>query len=116
MWRSEQPNLPTQRSQVYILENKTLKYGGGICVDSGSIPEVFDVCFYQIVDLNILNNNNTFVYLAKNIAPVTGYEIYAGPVKNCINIAGNSRVQFNMSHVIFSHVFRFKLLNTSLSS
>ena len=85
-------------------------------MDSGSIPEVFDVCFYQKVDLNILNNNNTFVYLAKNIAPVTGYEMYAGPVKNCINIAGNSRVQFNMSHVIFSHVFHFELLNTSLSS
>jgi len=26
--------------QVYILENKALKYGGGICVDSGSVSEL----------------------------------------------------------------------------
>ena len=50
-------------AQVYILENTALKYGGGICVDDGSMSEYLDTCFYQIVDLDIFNNNDTFVYL-----------------------------------------------------
>ena len=76
-------------TQVHILENTALKYGGGICMDDGSGSEVFDVCFYQIVDLDILNNNDTFVYLEGNIAPITGYDIYAdaGTVKNCFTHA-----------------------------
>ena len=41
-------------AQVYILENTALKYGGGICVDGGSVPEAYDKCFYQIVDFDIL--------------------------------------------------------------
>ena len=48
----------TECTQVHILENTALKYGGGICVDSGSVPEMIDFCFYQTVDPNILN---TFV-------------------------------------------------------
>ena len=51
-----------QGAQVYILENTALKYGGGICVDGGSVPEAYDKCFYQIVDFDILKNNDTFVY------------------------------------------------------
>ena len=64
-------------AQVYILENKALKYGGGICVDSGSVSEVAVVCFYQIVDLDVLNKNDTFVYLEGNMASITGYAIYS---------------------------------------
>ena len=40
-------------TQVYILENTALKYGGGICVNDGSDSDVLDVCFYQIVDADI---------------------------------------------------------------
>ena len=53
-------------TQVYILGNTALKYGGGICVDGGSAPEVQDVCFWQIADLDVLYNNDTFVYLEGN--------------------------------------------------
>ena len=38
-----------QGAQVYIVENTALKYGGGICVDDGSISEYLNTCFYQIV-------------------------------------------------------------------
>ena len=42
-------------------------------MDGGSFPEMLDACFYQIMDLEILNNYDTFVYLDGNVAPVTGY-------------------------------------------
>ena len=71
-------------TQVYIIENTALKYGGGICVDGGSVPEMFDVCFWQVVDPDI---NNTFVYLDGNVAPITGYEIYASAIDDCINLS-----------------------------
>ena len=109
-------------TQVYILENTALKYGGGICVNGGLGSEVFDVCFWQIVDADILNNNDTFVYLEGNIASITGYEIYAGTVKNfytLINFTGQSanfEIVGHISHAIFAHVFRFGFLNNSLSS
>ena len=104
-------------TQVYILENTALKYGGGICVDGGSISEVLDTCFYQIADLDILNNNDTFVYMEGNIAPITGYDIYAGHTRKCIttvNYRGRS-TSIN-SYVIFLHVFHFGSLNSSLST
>ena len=63
-------------TQVYILGNTALKYGGGICVDGGSAPEVREVCVWKIVDLDVLYNNDTFVYLEGNTAPITGYAIY----------------------------------------
>ena len=53
---------------MYILGNTALKYGGGICVDSGSVPDLGDLCFYQIADYDILNND-MFVYMKGNIAP-----------------------------------------------
>ena len=91
-------------------------------MDGGSFPEMIDACFYQIVDIEILNNNDTFVYLEGNVAPMTGYEIYAGTAKNCyslINFTGQSAFSkevIHISHAIFVHVFRFGFLNTSLSS
>ena len=54
-------------TQVYILENTALKYGGGICVNDGSGSEVFDVCFYQIVDPDILNNKMILLYIWKRM-------------------------------------------------
>ena len=83
-------------TQVYILENTALKYGGGKCVNGGSSSQsgVFDVCFWQLVDADILNSNDTFVYLEGNVAPITGYDVYAdaGNVGNCftlLNFQGN---------------------------
>ena len=106
-------------TQVYILGNTVLKYGGGICVDGGLVPEMIDVCFYQIVDLDILNNYDTFAYLERNVAPITGYEIYAGTVWNCLTLI-NSKEQIypenntSVSHAIFARVFLFGFLNISL--
>ena len=110
-------------TQVYILENTALKYGGGICVNGGSGSEVFDVCFWQIMDDDILNNTDTFVYLEGNIASITRYDVCAGAgtVKDCftlINFTGqsvNSEKVRHLSRAIFAHVFRFGFLNTSLS-
>ena len=97
-----------QGVQVYIVENTAPKYGGGICMDDGSMSESLDTCFYQIVDLDILNNNDTFVYLEGNVAPITGYDIYAGHAKECVTKV-NSRHMFTniKSHATFFHVFRF---------
>ena len=105
-------------AQVYILGNTALKYGGGICVDGDSAPEVQELCFWQIADLDVLYNNDTFVYLEGNTAPITGYAIYAGTVRDCFTLIGNSRVKFssNMSQAIFSHVFHFKSPNKTFSS
>ena len=100
---------------VYILENTALNYGGGICVDGGSVPEALHVCFWQVVDPDI---NNTFVYLDGNLAPITGYEIYSGTFYNCINLStyeeqSTSEKLYVSSHAIFTHVFIYKLLNNS---
>ena len=94
-------------THVYIIENTALKYGGGICVDGGSVPEMFDVCFWQVVDPDI---NNTFVYLDGNVAPITGYEIYAGSIDDCINLSTYEEQMTAdehsvLSHAIFTHVF-----------
>ena len=102
-------------SHVYILENTALKYGGGICVDGGLVPEVLDVCFWQVVDLDI---SNTFVYLEGNVAPITGYEIYAGTIGDCINLITyeeqlTSEKYSALSHAIFTHVFLYKVLKSS---
>ena len=94
-----------QGTQVYILENTAQKYGGGICVDGGLIPDLTDLCFYQIVDSGILNNNDTFVYMKGNVAPITGYEIYAGTVKDCASLITSGfglESIFSTSHAIFS--------------
>ena len=107
-------------TQVYILGNTALKYGGGICVDGGSFPEMLDACFYQIMDLEILNNYDTFVYMDGNVAPVTDYEIYAETVWNCITLINPEEQIYQenittISHAIFAHVFLFGFLNVSLS-
>ena len=108
-------------TQVYIVENTALKYGGGICVDGGSVPETYDVCFWQIVDPDILNNNDTFVYLEGNVASITGYEIYAGTVMDCITLIDYKEQTYpdkvsSISRTIYAHVFHFGFLNTSFSS
>ena len=107
-------------TQVYILDNSALKYGGGICVDDGSVPGTSMLCFYQVVDLDALNNSATFVYMARNTASITGYAIYAGNAQNCISSITSTEQSAatkltSISHKIFSHVFRFGFLNTSLS-
>ena len=97
-------------THVYILENTALKYGGGICVDGGSVPESIEMCFWQVVDSDI---NDTFVYLHGNVAPITGYEIYTGTLWNCINLStyeDQPEEVFALSHTIFTQVF---LLNSS---
>ena len=53
-------------------------------MDDGLVPDMFSVCFWQVVDPDI---NNTFVYLDGNIAPITGYEIYSGTITYCINLS-----------------------------
>ena len=107
-------------TQVYILDNSALKYGGGICVDGGSVPEISTLCFYQVVDLDVLNNSATFVYMAGNTASITGYAIYAGNAQNCISLITSTeqsdpKKPASISRKIFSHVFRFGFLNISLS-
>ena len=102
-------------SHVYILENTALKYGGGICVDDGLVPEVLDVCFWQVVDPDI---NNTFVYLEGNVAPITGYEIYGGTIGDGINLSTyeeqlTSEKYSALSHAIFTHVFLYKVVKSS---
>ena len=97
-------------THFYIIENTALKYGGGICVDRGSVPESIEMCFWQVVDPD---TNDTFVYLHGNAAPITGYEIYAGTVDNCINLStyeDQPEEVFALSHAIFTQVF---LLNSS---
>ena len=94
-------------THVYILENTALKYGGGICVDGGSVPETLDMCFWQVVDPD---TNDTFVYLEGNVAPITGYEIYTGTVWNCINLSTykeriSSKKLSALSLAIFKRVF-----------
>ena len=42
--------------------------------------------FLMLVIYDILGNNDTFLYRKGNVAPITGYEIYAGTVKDCINL------------------------------
>ena len=102
-------------THVYIIENTALKYGGGICVDGGLVPEMFGVCFWQVVDPDI---DNTFVYMDGNVAPITGYGIYAGVITDCINLSSyeeqmTSEKRSVLSHAIFTHVFLYKLVNSS---
>ena len=102
-------------SHVYILENTALKYGGGICVDDGLVPEMLDLCFWQVVDLDI---NNTFVYMEGNVAPITGYEIYAGTIDGCINLSTyveqmTSEKCSVLSRAIFTQVFLYKVVKSS---
>ena len=107
-------------TQVYILENTALKYGGGICVDGGSYIEIYDLCFYQIPDLDILHSNDTRVYFKGNIASITGYAIYAGTVNDCYTLITSKEQTTrdkiaHISHKILAHVFRFEILNMSLN-
>ena len=108
-------------TQVYILRNTAFKYGGGICVDGGLVRDIPDLCFWQITDLDSLNNSDMFVLLEGNVAPVTGYAIYAGYVKDCVILSASEKQKTSeeltsISRAIFSHVFRFVYLNISLSS
>lgn len=70
------------------------------------------------MDLDTLDNNDTYLYLEGNIAPITGYAIYAGRVAHCHTLIGNSRVKIasNMSLAIFSRVFHFKFPNITFST
>ena len=91
-------------------------------MDGGSIPGLADLCFYQIVDSDILSKNDTFVFLKGNMAPITGYEIYAASVEHCISLIPSKEkittdsTIFSVSRAIFSHVFHLDFLNISLSS
>ena len=38
------------------------------------------------MDLDILNNKDTRVYCKGNVAPITGYPIYAGSVTECFAV------------------------------
>ena len=85
-------------------------------MDGGLIT---DLCFYQIVDPGILNNNETFVYMEGNIALITGYNIYAGTVEDCASLFTSEFVPpkiFSTSQAIFSHEFHFKFQNITFSS
>ena len=72
-------------------------------MNGGLVPEMIDVCFYQIVDLDILNNSDTFVYLAGNVAPITGYEIYAGTVWNCLTLINSKEQMYPENITSVSH-------------
>ena len=78
-------------------------------MDDGSVPEAIDVCFWQVVDPDI---TNTFVYLNGNVAPITGYDIYAGTIGECINLSTyeeqlTSEKYSALSHAIFTLVFLY---------
>ena len=102
-------------TQVYIIENRAIKYGGGICVDDGLVLDMFGVCFWQVVNPDI---NNTFVYMDGNVAPITGYETYAGTIGECINLSTYeeqmpSEKTTALSRAIFTQVFLFKVVKSS---
>ena len=81
---------------LYIFEGINVNLSFLVIMNSTQIGLLFinlDTCFYQIVDLDILYNNDTFVYMEQNIALITGYDIYAGHAKECITII-NSRHRF----------------------
>ena len=103
-------------TQVYIIENTALKYGGGICVDDGFVPDMLGVCFWQVVDPDI---NNTFVCLDGNIAPIKGYEIYAGTITDCINLSTYEEQMPSVKttallRAIFTQVFLFEVVKSSV--
>ena len=109
-------------TKVYILDNSALKYGGGISVDGGSVPcrNIYTLCFYQVVDVDVLNNSAIFVCMARNTASITRYAIYAGNAQNCISLITSTEQSdpkklASISRKIFSHVFRFGFLNISHS-
>ena len=101
-----------QGTQVYVLNNTALKYGGGICVDGGKVPDLVDKCFWQLLNPDILSKNDTFVYFEGNIAPITGHAIYAGSAVNC-----NSEISFtkqgNIIFALFVHVFQVEYQDIS---
>lgn len=81
-------------------------------MDGGLVRDIPDLCFWQIMDLDSLNNSDTFVYLEGNVAPVTGYAIYAGYTKDCIVRSASeeqktSEELSNISRAIFFACFPF---------
>ena len=92
-------------------------------MNGGSVSDVNDLCFYQLADYDILNND-TFMYMKGNVAPITGYEVCAGTVKDCINLLtlSTSKEQItkakltSIPHKIFVHVLHLEFLNIFLSS
>ena len=107
-------------TQIYIIENTGLKYGGGICVDNGVMKRYVCACFYQIMDPEILHHNNTFIHMEGNRATITGYSIFGGPVYMCTDLltydsALDGRI-WNVSRRVFRNVFRLIPQNVSLSS
>ena len=83
---------------------------------------MYDVCFYQLADYDILNNNDTFVLLEGNVATITGYAIY-GPVRDCITLVIAARqvtheykYLYSTSCEIYDHVFYFKFLDIAHNS
>ena len=73
-------------------------------MNGGSGSEVFDVCFWQIMDPDILNSNDTFIYLKGNVASITGYDIYAGTVKNCFSLINHTGQVGNFEKFLIYHV------------
>ena len=97
-----------QGTQVYILYNVAASMGEEYV---WMVVQYLNICFYQIVDLDILNTNDTFVYLEGNVAPITGYAKYAGDVVGCITritymdqMSSQGRNLFNISQAIFARV------------
>ena len=126
-------------TQIYIIENTGLKYGGGICVDSGSVTKYLSTCFYQIKDLDILYRNDTFIHMEGNRATITGYSIFSVSVYMCKDLLtynefeiknltkfpredlhydslADWEVFLNVSTSVFGHVFHLIPQNTSLGS
>ena len=62
--------------------------------------------------------SNTFVYMEGNVAPITGYDIFAGAIDYCINLSTyveqiTSEERFAFLYAIFTHVFLFQFVNSS---
>ena len=96
-------------TQIYVLNNTALKYGGGICVDGGVVPHLIDECFWQLLNPDILSKNDTFVHFEGNKAPITGHAIYAGSAVNCNSFTKQPNIIF----ALFVHVFQVEYQDTS---
>ena len=105
-------------TEIYIIENTGLKYGGGICVESGMSKRYIGACFYQFMDPEILYHNNTFIFMEGNRATITGYSIFGGPVYMCRNLLTYARFRDDniliFSQRVFGHIFHLFPQNFSL--
>ena len=99
-------------TQLYIVGNSAVKYGGGICVNRGFPPTFLSDCFYKVMDPNILYQSNTFIYLEGNKAAITGYTVFGGPVNKCFSLLTYTDDYLDVhitSKAVFEHVFHMEL-------